>query len=144
MLTFLYSHCPDACPLLISKIQQAITELGSLADEVALVAVTVDPERDTVERLREYPSGLPFDWLYLTGEPEQVKVVWDNYGIYIEKQEEKLTTVGQSHTGHEGYEVIHTAMVVPIDRDGNMGAGLVGQDWQPGELTEKIRLLAGE
>jgi cytochrome oxidase Cu insertion factor (SCO1/SenC/PrrC family) len=107
VLTFLYSHCPVVCPLIISKVQQAMIELGDPAtDEVALVVVTVDPERYTVERLREYTSSLPFNWLYLTGEPGQLKVVWGNYGIYVEPQkekmameEDKMTMEGQSHAG---------------------------------------------
>ncbi len=70
VLTFLYTNCPEACPLVISHIQQVMIELGSPTDEVALVAITVDPERDTVERLQEYTASLPSDWQYLSGEPE--------------------------------------------------------------------------
>ena len=143
ILTFLYTNCPDTCPLYISNIQLAMTELGSSADEVALMAITVDPERDSVETLREYTSSLPFSWLYLTGEPEQLKAVWSEYGIYVEKLEEE-TTAGHSHAGHEGYEVIHTTIVKLIDRDGDIGADLIGWNWQAGELIEKLRPLLTE
>ena len=146
VLTFLYSSCPDACPLLISKIQKAMTELGSLADEVTLVAITVDPERDTVERLREYTSSLPFDWQYLTGEPEQLKAVWDSHGVLVEKQGEKLTSAGQKIAGDEGHEVIHTTIIVLIDKEGFQDT-LVGGGpfFQSVELEEKLRsLLTGK
>ena len=145
VLTFLYTHCPETCPLIIFKVQQAMTELGSPVDEVALVAVTVDPERDTVERLREYTSSLSFDWQYLTGEPGQVRVAWDNYGIYVEPQKKKMTIEDQSHAGHQGYEVIHSTKVVLIDKEGFQRATLFGEGWQAAELEEKLRrLLAGQ
>ena len=144
VLTFLYSNCPDTCPLLISKIQQAMTELGSPTDEVTLVAVTVDPERDTVQRLREHTSSLSFYWQYLTGEPEQVKSVWDNYGIYAAPQKEEMSIGGQSHADHQGYEVIHTTVVILIDKEGFQRSILLGEWWQPAELEEKLRQLLSE
>lgn len=160
VLTFLYIGCPVACPTLISKVQQAMTKLGSsAADEVALVAVTVDPARDTVKRLREYTSSLPVSWLYLTGEPGQLKITWDNYGIYVEPQQEKMTSAGETmttenedmnmegkgHAGHEGYEVIHTVKVVLIDKEGFLRAELLTTEWQIAELKNKLeRLLSGQ
>ncbi len=144
VLTFLYSYCPDACPLIISHIQQAMIELDSPTDEVALVAITVDPERDTVERVREYTDSLPFHWQYLTGKPEQLKAVWADYGIYVEKQEEKMITEGQSRAGHKGYEIIHTTVVMLIDKEGFQRSILLGLYWQATELEEKLRqLLSG-
>jgi len=160
VLTFLYTDCPVACPTLISKTQQAMTDLGNSAvDEVALVAVTVDPDRDTVERLREYTSSLPFNWLYLTGESGQLKVTWDNYGIYVEPQQEKMITAGETmtmkdkdtsmegsgHAGHQGYEVIHTAKVVLIDKEGFLRAELLTTEWQVAELKDSLeRLISGQ
>jgi protein SCO1/2 len=145
VLTFLYTYCPTVCPLYITKIKQALVELGSPgAAEVTVVAVTVDPDRDTVETLQRYTSAWSPQWLYLTGKPRQLKLVWDNYGIYVEKREPKMTMGGQSHTGHYGYEVIHTAKVVVIDKEGFRRSELVG-DWQATELAEKLRrLLSGQ
>lgn len=136
VLTFLYTHCTDTCPLYLFRIQQAISQLGT--EEVAVVAVTVDPERDTVERLRDFTSHLPPGWLYLTGEPGQLKLAWDNYDVYVEK---KIT---EGHGSHEGYEVIHTAKVVLIDREGFLRSEVMG-DWQVEELEGKLRrLLSGQ
>ncbi len=144
VLTFLYTHCADLCPLYENKIGQAVTELGSPAgDEVVLVAVTVDPERETVEAVREHTSKLPFDMLYLTGEPEQVKDVWDSYDIYVEK-EEGGPVIKHGHPEHEGYGVIHSMKAVLIDREGFIRAELFGRDWEPEELAEKIKLLLAE
>ena len=145
VLTFLYTNCPDVCPLIISHVQQVMTELSSHTDDVALVVITVDPERDTVERLQEYTASLAFDWQYLTGGPEQVKAVWANYGIYVEKQEERAIAEDQNHSGHQGYEVKHTTVVILIDKEGLQRSILLGLHWQVAELEEKLwKLLLDE
>jgi len=141
MLTFLYTSCPEACPALISKVQQALTRLGdAAADDVALVAITVDPERDTLDRLREYTDRLPADWLYLTGEPGQLKVAWDDYGIYVEQLEPEMAMAGADHAGHPGYEVVHSTKAILIDREGFLRSELTG-DWSVGELASQLGLL---
>jgi protein SCO1/2 len=51
VLTFLYTSCPDTCPLITGKLRQIQTELGSEAERVSLVVVSVDPQRDTAEQV---------------------------------------------------------------------------------------------
>jgi protein SCO1/2 len=94
VLTFFYSHCQTICPLLTStlrKIQVDAAENG-YADEVALVEVTFDPERDTAERLRTYAENRHVDldagnWFFLRPEtPERAKaVVEETFGLAFEK-----------------------------------------------------------
>jgi protein SCO1/2 len=140
VLTFLYTHCPDTCPLYLSKISQAMMGLeGNSEDSVAVVAVTVDPERDTVERLKDYMAYLPSDWQFLTGTPGQLKTMWEEYGIFVEKQ-----AAEGGRQGHTGYQVTHTAKVVIIDGKGFQRAELRG-DWRVSGLAEKVNaLLAGQ
>ncbi len=70
--------------------------------------------------------------------------MWANYGIYVEKQEEKTTAEGQSHSGHQGYEVIHTTVVMLIDKEGLQRSILLGLYWQAAELEEKLSQLLSE
>lgn len=137
-LTFLYTHCPDTCPLYIAQIKQAISTIPALQDKVAVVAVTVDPERDTVARLKEYAGSWPPNWHFLTGTPGQLKTVWDNYGIFVQKGEKAL---GRPDGGEKDYEVIHTGRVVLIDSKGNKVSELRG-NWTPEELAQKLKALA--
>src|SRR5258708_5169350 len=51
VLTFLYTNCPDACPLITAKIHQAYDQLGKDTDKLAIVAVTVDPRHDTIAQV---------------------------------------------------------------------------------------------
>ncbi len=145
VLTFLYTNCPDTCPLYIAGIQRAVNRLeASGSAEVAMVAVTVDPDRDTVSRLREFASHLAPGWLFLTGEPGQLKTTWENYRIYVEKHSEGTDPGEGSAPGDQGYEVIHNAKTVLIDREGFLRYELTG-DWRAEELEAKLRrLLAGE
>ncbi|MDP6099931.1 MAG: SCO family protein [Dehalococcoidia bacterium] len=139
VLTFLYTHCPDTCPMYVSKLGQAMLALEDNAlEKVAVVVVTVDPERDTVERLSDYAAYLPPGWQFLTGTPGQLRTMWENYDIFVQKQEQQ--TDPGSHQGHAEFLVIHTAKVVLIDGEGFLRSELTG-DWEVSELVDKISLL---
>ena len=138
-LTFLYTHCFEACPVVIVKAQQALANLdAAISQDVVVAVITVDPERDTVEDLREYARPFSTNWLFLTGTPGQLKTTWDNYGIQVKKGEEIPT----SHPGHVEYEVSHTIKVVLIDKEGRLAAKLWGDGWPPEELAQKLTLLS--
>ena len=71
-MTFIYTSCPDVCPLLTDKMAQVQDELGpDFGAEVAFVSITVDPEHDTPEVLKEYAETFDADlggWGFLTGD----------------------------------------------------------------------------
>ncbi|MCZ7574284.1 MAG: SCO family protein [Ardenticatenaceae bacterium] len=144
LLTFLYTHCTTTCPLYVAWIHSALYSLGANTGEVSVVAVTVDPERDTVERLREYTTqaGWPPDWLFLTGPPEEVDRVLTSFRIAVSKREPPPE---MKQMGHEGYEVAHRAVVILIDAEGYMFAVLRGTYWTPQELITRLEpVLSGE
>jgi protein SCO1/2 len=135
LLTFLYSSCPDTCPLYLANLSaavHAIAERGEAAP--AVVVVTVDPDRDTVERLRTFAAPWPRDWLFLTGTYQQVSDVWRRYAIAVEKQ--PLAGSSDVHV-HHGYKVIHSAKLFVIDPIGRPQAELTGA-WTTRELTATL------
>jgi protein SCO1/2 len=83
--------------------------LGKQADNVQVLMVTVDPERDTQEILADYMSHFDSSFIGLTGKPEQIAEVATYYGVYYEKEK------GNSALG---YLVNHTATVMAIDKQG--------------------------
>ena len=85
-LTFLYTTCPDVCPLTASRFRAAQTELQAEADRVTFIAVSVDPERDTPEAVRVFSAahGLVTNWHYLVGGRAQLAPVWSAYGIGVQ------------------------------------------------------------
>ena len=109
VLYFGYTFCPDVCPTTLSKLADAMEMLGSKAEDVQVIMVSVDPERDTPKMLDEYVTHFHPDFMGITGEPAAVDRVATLYGVYYEKEEGSAAT---------GYLVNHTATVMVIDRDG--------------------------
>jgi protein SCO1 len=80
-LTFLYTNCPDVCPLIGQEMRQSLELLEREADRVAVAAVSVDPEGDTAEavRLRLRRMRLPANFHYLIGTQTQLRLLWTAY-----------------------------------------------------------------
>lgn len=136
ILTFLYTNCPDTCPLYLSNIARALkgdaTGAGISKAEPAVVVVTVDPDRDTVARLREFSQAWLPQWIFLTGSYQEVSRVWSTYGISVEKQ-----PTGHSSEVSDGYSVLHSAKVAIIDERGRLASELFGT-WQPETLAQSL------
>jgi protein SCO1/2 len=83
LISFLYTNCPDICPLTTARIAQVEDKLGDMVGrDIFFVSITVDPERDTPERLKEFATA--FDagpgWLFLTGKPEDIRLINSRLG----------------------------------------------------------------
>jgi protein SCO1/2 len=112
LLFFGYTSCPDVCPTTMAELKQALEELDENdAKQVQVLFVTVDPERDTPERVQEYVNHFNSDFIGLSGTESELTEVWKKYGVFRENVE------GNSAAG---YLVNHTARVTLIDRDGNL------------------------
>lgn len=107
VLVFGYTHCPDACPITLSKLKRVLTELGDASDQVQVLLVSVDPEQDTPAVLKEYLSRFSPAFVGLTGRPEEIEAVTRAYGVHVEKE-----------GSPDGDLVAHTALTYVIDRSG--------------------------
>jgi protein SCO1 len=110
-LFFGYTSCPDVCPTTMAELDQALEKMGDQADQVQVLYVTVDPERDTPERVQEYVSYFNPTFIGLSGSEAELTKVWNDYGVFRE------IVNGSSAAG---YLVDHTARVTVIDQDGNL------------------------
>lgn len=112
LLFFGYTSCPDVCPTTLAELNMTLEKLGEeRAKEVQVLFVTVDPERDTPERVQEYVDHFNPAFIGLSGGESEMVKVWQDYGVFREIME------GASAAG---YLVNHTARVTLIDRDGNL------------------------
>ncbi len=109
VLYFGYTFCPDVCPTTLAKMARAMDLLGDRSDEVNVVMISVDPERDTPEIVSEYVRHFDPRFIGVTGPPEVIDRVATVYGVYYEKAEGSAAT---------GYLVNHTATLMVIDREG--------------------------
>ncbi len=83
MLVFFgYSNCPDECPLTLQKMAGALNKLGPLADKVAPIFITVDPARDTPERLRTYLANFDPRIIGLTGSDVEIAAAAKAYRVF--------------------------------------------------------------
>jgi len=82
-LAFLYTHCPDTCPLTAERFREAQKALGADRARVHFVAVSVDPVNDTPESVRSFSADhrLETNWHYLVGERARLEAVWALYGV---------------------------------------------------------------
>jgi protein SCO1/2 len=111
-LSFGYTFCPDVCPTTLAELSQARTRLGADAKRFRIVFVTVDPERDTPARLREYTDAFSRSFTALTAPPERLAEVRKAYGVVAKKQ----VVAGTSAT----YLIDHSAFVYVIDPAGQL------------------------
>ncbi|HWQ83906.1 MAG TPA: SCO family protein, partial [Anaerolineales bacterium] len=111
LMFFGYTNCPDVCPLTLAEYRQIKADLGSQAARVEFVIVTVDPERDTPERMLSYVGSFDSEFIGLSGSMADLEKVWADYWIYRAKVE----------TGSaSGYAMDHTARMYLIDPAGNL------------------------
>lgn len=118
LLFFGYTNCPDACPLALSEMAHVVKQLGPDGDKVQGLFVTVDPERDTRERLASYvPAFHPF-FLGLRGTREELEKVKQEFKIYSSAQKAD----SGSHSGHgkgqTHYMVNHSTGIYIFDKQG--------------------------
>ena len=108
---FGYTHCPDVCPLTLSRANQIQTQLGADAAQVDVYFVTVEPARDTPERLGRYVSQFSPDFTALTGTTAQLAAAQTAFGVIA---------VQQPNSSGSGYTVDHTASSYLVDSDGRI------------------------
>jgi protein SCO1/2 len=130
-LTFIYTGCPDVCPLLTQKMVDIQNELGAdFGAKVAFVSITLDPERDTPEVLKDYAQfwgARPEGWTFLTGSLEAVRDVTRRYGVFLLKKEDG--------------SVDHTQLTSLIDAGGEMRVQYLGARFDPEEFRHDLLSL---
>jgi protein SCO1/2 len=132
LVFFGYTHCPDICNTTLADIAAALRRADDqVADATQLLFITVDPERDSPEVVREYLDQFDTDFEGLTGTPEQVAETAEDLGVALEG------TVPVSG----GYEVEHGTQVIGFDA---VGAGRLvwTQGTTVGDLRDDITRLA--
>lgn len=111
VLGFGFSHCAEVCPVTLAKLAKARRNLGADGKDVQVVYLTVDPERDSPERLRTYLAAFDPAFIGGTGSPGQMGKVREDYGIHAAKKLGKDPAL---------YSVDHSSFVYLIDREGSL------------------------
>jgi protein SCO1/2 len=128
---FGFTHCPDVCPSTLSKLAEVAKRLGSDADRMQVLFITVDPERDTPELLARYVPAFDQRFLGLYGDAAATARVAKEFKVVYQKQPGKTP---------ETYTVDHSAGTFVFDRDGRVRL-FVRHDQSIDDLVHDIRLL---
>ena len=113
LLGFGFTHCGYVCPTTLATLAKAQKKLGPSGNDAQVVYVTVDPERDSPERMRTYLAAFDARFVGGTGTPEQLAKVRQAYGIQATRTASRDS---------QDYAVDHSSFVYLIDRDGNLRA----------------------
>lgn len=111
LLYFGYTHCPDACPATLTILKQVQTQLGKQADQVQIILITTDPERDSPDVIQEYVTRFHPAFMGLSGTADALREVAASYGIFAEKS-------ADSHEHSADYQIDHTTTLNLIDQQG--------------------------
>ena len=127
-LAFIYTECPDICPLLTQTMVQVQDALGAdFGAKIAFVSITLAPEHDTPEVLKDYAQfwgAKTRGWSFLTGSPEAVREVTRHYGVFAAK--------------NEAGGVDHAQLTSIIDGEGQIRVQYLGARFDPEEFRRDL------
>jgi protein SCO1/2 len=133
-ITFIYTRCPlpDYCPRMIANLQAVERRFPDrVGKDLALAAVTFDPQHDTPERLAEYARAFHAarpGWQFLTGSLDEVTRVCGMFGVEFWPEEGLIT---------------HTLQTAIVDREGKLAASVEGKDYSAKQLTDLVDRALG-
>jgi protein SCO1/2 len=128
LVFFGFTHCPDICPTTLFEVSEVLRELGKDGERMRALFVTVDPERDTPEKLKDYLSSFDPRLIGATGEEKDIKAMEKAYRVYAKKVP---LSAG-------GYTMDHTAIVYLMDKDGRFVAPF-NMKRRPNEAAADLR-----
>ena len=127
-VTFIFTLCADTCPVLTPMMSFVQDQLGAnFGEKIHFVSITVDPERDTPEVLKEYAQAFGANlsgWSFLTGTPDAIRDVTRRYGIFAAK-----TANGS---------IDHTFLTSIIDQRGILRVQYLGVRFDPEEFRRDL------
>ncbi|MCW5722709.1 MAG: SCO family protein [Devosia sp.] len=134
LIFFGYTFCPDVCPTTLAETTAWRAQLGLDADDLRIIFVTVDPERDTLEMVKDYVEGFDPSVIGLVGDEEATAKAKAAFGVFSEKA---------GDVGSEFYLVNHTALTFLIDRNGLFQSTISYEEAQDTALAKVKRLVEG-
>lgn len=133
-LFFGFTHCPDICPTHLARQAEVMRQLGAQANDVVVLFVTLDPERDSPEALKSYMDAFDPRFIALSGTAEETTRVAKQYKIFWQK-----TPLPHSALV---YTIDHTTNSFVIDQNGRLRL-IVPHEMPATDVTHDFKLLIG-
>ncbi len=135
LIYFGYTTCPDFCPTTLTDFLAVQEDLGDEAENVEFLLVTVDPARDTADRLREYLAFFDPGFVGLRGDDAQTETASRGYGVFAQQVEHPASATG--------YLVDHTSLIYVLDEEGDLRLTF-GYDSDPADIAADVRHLLSD
>jgi len=132
-LFFGFTNCPEICPTTLFELDGWLKQIGDEGKDINAYFISIDPERDTQQVMKDYVSAVSQRIVGITGDPAKVAEMAKAYGIYFKKVE--------LDTG--GYTMDHTASVLLLDRRGEFG-GTIAYGESADTAIAKLKNLAAK
>jgi protein SCO1/2 len=135
LVTFIYDHCPDICPLIVGNLHTAQAELGSEATHLQIIAVSVDPKGDTPKTVKAFLNThrMTGRMEYLIGSRPQLEKVWSDWDI--------ITRASPTKKIPDAVE--HSALIYGISASGRITT-LYPANFKPAQIVHDVPILASE
>jgi protein SCO1/2 len=117
-IAFGYTYCPDICPTGLQDMSLAMDMLGEQADWVQPIFITIDPERDSPEALKEYVAAFHPRLIGLTGTPQQIAKAAEGYRVYYDKTVLPKDESKDNDKSDDDYSMGHTTSIYLVGTDG--------------------------
>lgn len=117
LLSFGFTSCPDVCPLVLSKLSLVQNQLDKDANKIQVIFVSIDPERDSIEKIRNYLQAYHSGFVGMRGSDTEVATVLKRYGASVEVyKSEPSNDISHSDISHS--DISHSDYVYIIDEQG--------------------------
>ena len=170
IVLFIWTHCPDVCPITTSLTAQVLQLVGDdYPASVAVVSISIDPYRDTPEELAAYQKARSVTWTHLTGSRAQLEPIWADFGLYVDFPRlndsqiaavRAQTTASHGHVGFPqynqssgvvnhsadpndwlNYSVSHSAATFLLDQQLQRRVLWSGWQWPPEDVAADVQKL---
>jgi protein SCO1/2 len=140
IVSYIYLHCPDVCPVIIKRMSELRDKLNKegLGDRIYFVFITLDPRRDTPEAIREYVRTRNLDlkiWVFLTGDENTINSIIKVSGVVALKEPTEHSELG------EPYYITHIDRISLVDKKGRIRKYYKGSSFDMNELSRNIERL---
>ena len=152
VVSFVYSRCPDVCPIVSANLRWVAEQLpDDYGTNFSIIAITVDPWWDTSSVLADYAVRQAIDWPHLTGEVEAMQPIWESFHVGLqtylntsatgENSTEENQTSGRHHPD---YLVDHSTATIIIDKSHQQRVRWNDMDWEPTLFIKDLQYLMDE
>jgi protein SCO1 len=130
IVTFLYTHCPNICPLTAEHLHTSLLQLGPDAHKVAVLAVSTDPKGDTTSAALNFSvaHNMQTYWHFLTGKQQQLAPIWTSYSVYAQALQKTVN---------------HSTALYLIDKQGHERV-YMDDSFQPAQMAANLKILLKE